>query len=205
MNASAVRGVFPRYGTPPCLRPGVAPDDLALIARDSAVDYARGHVARAVARWGFGCALDRCERVAVELVTRAVKTTGKRGPVPRDIELRNKPLPMLVGVRVCLLDAHVLVEVWDSDDASPLPNDGEFLDEHLAVVNEISRWNWYPSTPGAGKVIWAKVALVAKRTAGSFNIPEPAEPINPMRDLDVLKKVLDGLHSLDFVGVRGDL
>ncbi|MGH3623526.1 MAG: hypothetical protein ACRDQ5_17295 [Sciscionella sp.] len=190
-----------------------------MIAVEGAEVYAREHVVRVVTCWGFGCLADRCERVAAELVSRAVDAKSSAEPVPDDIESREKPPPTLVGVRVCLLDRHVLVEVWDSDQSSPLPREDEFLDDHLAVVNEISRWSWYRCANSAGKVIWTEVHLpqprpseayeagesLPQRVAGSFMIPDPVEPIVPPRDLDLLKKVLDGLHSLDFVGVRDDL
>jgi hypothetical protein len=161
----------------------------------------------AVVSWGVPQAASRAGRVAAELITRAVETTGLTDPRQCFTGVGRVPPPFL-GIRVSLLKHAVFVEVWDSDPVSPLLVGDSGLDRHVMAVNKISqRRNWY--RPGDDrKMIWAEIAVAPQsqslpvRVAGGAGFPEPDRPVAPERDLAVLHSVLEGLRRLDVRGHR---
>lgn len=207
MSASAV--LYPSYAALP--HPRMATDDLTLVALTSAEQFAGLFAKCAALNWGLRAEAGAAERVAVELIARAVETTGNPDPRPRYTELL-KDTPPRIGIRVSPIRTGLLVEVWDTDPTPPIPPGGAYLDQHLAVVHELSRrWNWYRH--GGGKVIWAELGApqprqskahepLPRRTAGRFSFPEPETPVEPVTDLGVLRSVLEGLHRLDEEGER---
>jgi hypothetical protein len=187
----------PSYTRHPDAHRRIAPEDLTVVARDSAEYLSVQFVRRTVAGWGLTHLAGSPESVVSQLVTRAVELTGKPSPPPR------------IGVRLTLIRPGLLVEVWDSNPTSPLPAEGEYLDEHLSVVQEIcdkqqwQRWNWHRA-PYGGKVIWVELhhrhystEPMPRRTAGEHSYPEPDPPIAFCDDVPAMRRTLDGLHQLD--------
>lgn len=177
----AVTGLFPSYAALPGPHPRVAPG-VTLVALASAERFAGLFTRCTAIAWGCRPVADAAERVALELVIRAVETTGTSDPFPRYTELLASPPPCL-GIRLSLFLHHgLLVEVWDSDPNPPVPVDGAYLDTHLAIVQEISnRWNWYRR--GGGKVIWAELRPPPPDPSARVFRPEPDEPLPPRHRL----------------------
>ncbi len=191
------------YAAPPC--PG--PVGLVLVASDTAVNIF-GLATRYTARAWLPQVESSAEEVARELVSRAVETTGIPGPHPRWTALRDEDIP-LIEVRLRLEYPSLFVEVWDSDRTSPYPLPGAYLDDHLAAVHErAQRWNWFPR--GRGKVIWAELGIspqlhtggLPRRTVGRFSCPVPVGRGEPLRDVEAMRRVRDGLVRLDSDGLK---
>ncbi|MGH3871300.1 MAG: hypothetical protein ACRDSR_07260 [Pseudonocardiaceae bacterium] len=147
-------------------------------------------------QWGLRHLSDAAEHVAVELIALAVETTGNPAPNLHYTELDGVPI---IGLCVSTYGPGLRIEVWDTDVTPP-----SHTNSHLRAVEDAgSQWDCYHPRSG-GKVIRAQlgIAPLPRRTAHSISLPDPETPIEPVRDLDMLKKVLDGLHSLDFEGVR---
>ncbi len=107
----------------------------------------------------------------MELVTRAVKTTGKPGSHPRWSDLDDLTT---IGVRVSVDHGGVLlIQVRDCDPTCPIPAKGAYLDQHLTAVQELSRgWNWYRLDDG--KVIWAEFMPRQAQPPGIYrSTPQP--------------------------------
>jgi hypothetical protein len=102
--------------------------------------------------WGFRHLATDAQTLAVELITRAVETTGNPNPHPRLTGLSKNRLPN-VGIRITQRDYGLLIEVWDSDSTPP-----QGADAYLAIVANVSQdWGCYRPR-GGGKVIWAELA-----------------------------------------------
>jgi hypothetical protein len=103
--------------------------------------------------WGFRHLATDAETLAVELITRAVETTGNPNPRPSFTELLKDRLPK-IGIRIIQRVHGLLIEVWDSDP-TPLQD----ADAHLTTVANVSQdWGCYQPR-GGGKVIWAELAM----------------------------------------------
>jgi hypothetical protein len=165
-------------------------DEVTLAAVMTAMSSVYCFVHITMQDWGLFHLLPDAERIAVELVAYAVEQTGICDGEPHWTEITNLPT---IGVRVSVDNGVVLIQVRDCDRRSPMPEQGTYLDQHLAVVHELcSTWNWYPVD--GGRVIWAEVT------------PRPAEPPGPLPHPDLLQAVLDGLHRLGTEGsYRGEL
>jgi hypothetical protein len=86
--------------------------------------------------WGLVHLLSDAERIAVELVARAVDTTGIPDDEPRWIEIDELAT---ISVRVSVEpDDVLLIQVRDCDSDLPIPPQGGCLDPHLAAVHELS-------------------------------------------------------------------
>ncbi|MGH3837780.1 MAG: hypothetical protein ACRDSF_19060, partial [Pseudonocardiaceae bacterium] len=146
------------------------------------------------------------EEVARELVSRAVKTTGIPGPRPPWTAFHDEEIP-LIETRLRLEYPSLFVEVWDGDRTSPYPLPGAHLDDHMdAVQKHAQRWDWYPL--GRGKLIWAELGMphkggLPRRTTGRFSYPAPNGQGEPLRDVEAMRRVRDGLARLDSDGPRG--
>lgn len=143
-------GVYPCYAMPPGL---IACADLTLVALDSAERLSGMFARHAASVWGVPSPVaDRAGGVAAELVTRTVETAAT------GVSLSGSPPPFL-GIRVTLLSRAVLIEVWDRNPESPLPEQDSALDAHLAAVDGVCRrWDWYQPESG-GKVLWAEILI----------------------------------------------
>jgi hypothetical protein len=145
--------LYPNYAAPLSPYPRRTFKDLTLIAAYSAERFS-GLFARGVAvAWGFRHLATDAETLAVELVTRAVETTGNPNPHPSFTELP-KNRPPNIGIRITQRVHGLFIEVWDSDRA-PLQS----ADVHLAIVANVSHdWGCYRPR-GGGKVIWAELGV----------------------------------------------
>ena len=150
---TTAHALYPNYAVPPSPWPRRPIEDLTLIAAYSAERFS-GLFAKGVAvAWGFRHLATDAQRLAVELVTRAVETTGNPNLRPHFTEL-SKKRPPNIGIRITQQDHGLLIEVWDSD---PTPPQG--TDTHLATVANVSQeWGCYRPR-GGGKVIWAKLTV----------------------------------------------
>ncbi|MGH3973463.1 MAG: hypothetical protein ACRDS9_09065, partial [Pseudonocardiaceae bacterium] len=96
---TTAHALYPNYAVPPSPHPRPPSKDLTLIAADSAERFS-GLFAKATAlAWGFRHLATDAETLAVELITRAVETTGNPNPNPRLTELSKNPPPN-VGIRM---------------------------------------------------------------------------------------------------------
>jgi hypothetical protein len=184
----------------PSSNPRPSANDLTLIALHTAIGLS-GLFARFTAhQWGFRYLSHAAERVAAELIARAVETTGNPDPNPRYTDLGELHI---IGIRVSRQGNCLLIEVWDSD---PTPPQDAYPDNHLSLVAEIShQWSYYRPRSG-GKVIRAELhrpeqrqvgeQLPHRTAGGSYSYSEPETPAEPLRDVAVMRRVLDGLHQL---------
>lgn len=184
-------------GYPPSPYPRQAAHDLTLLALHNAIRFS-GLFARYTAqRWGLYHLSHAAERVAVELISRAVETTGNPDPNPRYTELGEVPS---IGICVSSYGTGLQVEVWDSNATPPA-----YQDSHLSAVEEIcDRWDCYQPRTG-GKVIRAYLGIpiqrnreaLPKRTADQFTYPTTSRPPVPVPDISTMQQVRDGLLRLD--------
>jgi hypothetical protein len=191
-------------GAFPCSQPV----GLVLVANESAVNIF-GLATRYTARAWLPQVEHAAEEVAVELVSRAVKTTGLPESPPRSAELENEDIP-IIKVWLRLKYPSLFIEVRDSDQASPVPAENSYLDDYLTAVHErAQRWNWYPRD--RGKIIWTELGIPAQRhtnplpgrTAGRISYPASPSPSDPLRNVEAMRRVRDDLLRLDSEGERG--
>jgi hypothetical protein len=110
--------LYPNYTVLPSPHPRRTFEDLTLIAADSAERFSGLFAKGTAVAWGFRHLATDAETLAVELITRAVKTTGNPNPHPSFTELpRNRPPN--IGIRITQQDHGLLIEVWDSDPPHP--------------------------------------------------------------------------------------
>jgi len=110
-----------------------------------------------------------------------------------------------------MFDRSVVLEVWDADFNPPVVQD-QTLDAEggrgLFLMATMSRrWNYYHPKSG-GKVVWCEIDLPPWPTESvTTELPRvlprrkrstgPHHPAEVMRDPEVLRRVLEGLHALD--------
>lgn len=179
--------LYPSYVAIPSSRPRPPSDEVTLVALSSAERLAGLFPRCAAVDWGFRPVAGYAERVAVELITRAVETTGNPDPYVRYTELPNPP--PLISIRLSHEDHGLLIAVWDSD---PTPPPDANLDNHLSVVADIShQWSCYQPR-GGGKVMWAKLVIsprrqsgqqLPQRTAARYSYPDLEKSIEYLRDM----------------------
>ncbi len=121
---------------------------LELGALPGAVPCARLHARQVTWEWGLARLSEDIELLVSELVTNAVRASGRLG--------QGTP------VRMWLLSdrARVLVLVWDACPQPPVRTGaGQVADggRGLILVEAVSgQWDWYPlPQPGGGKAVWA--------------------------------------------------
>jgi hypothetical protein len=158
--------LYPNYTVLPSPHPRRTFEDLTLIAADSAERFSGLFTKGTAVAWGFRHLATDAETLAVELITRAVETTGNPNPHPSFTELpRNRPPN--IGIRITQQDHGLFIEVWDSD---PTPPQG--ADAHLTIVANVSQeWGCYRPR-GGGKVVWAELGVPrqhhARHTCGDY-------------------------------------
>lgn len=149
----------------------IAVDGWTFAALHSAIGIAGLFTRYTVRRWSLSELADSAERVAVELISRAVETTGIPQPHPLWTELDRL---QLISIQLHWTGRNLLIQVWDSDTTPPIheqqPRD-LCLDSHLLAVEEISRrWDYYQPRSG-GKGIWAELAPPSPHPIFSPPIP----------------------------------
>jgi hypothetical protein len=184
-------------------------DDLTLAALLTAVSCARLLVRYDLDSWGIARDhIEMAEEVTATLVENAVKTTGIVKPHPTySAAYDNLPL---IGVRLRLFVRSLVIEVWDSSPEPPTLDDQVFNGDGRSTLHAHStnvRWGYYPS-PQGGKVVWCELIIIPLEADDTTEIPrvlphrvpqtppEPKQPVEPMRDPAVLKRVFDGLQHL---------
>ncbi len=151
--------------------------------------------------WGLGRLHDDTELVTSELVTNAVQATGVTNPSPRWSELGH---PAMIRLRLVMLASSLIVEAWDHEPASPIPNRAAFSDAEsgrgLLIVTALSsRWDCYADAEG-GKWVWAELAIPS---ADPEPLPKRERQEMPTvrqrqasSDLALLRRMRDGLREL---------
>jgi hypothetical protein len=158
--------LYPNYAVPPSPYPRRTFKDLTLIAANSAERFSGLFAKGTAVAWGFRHLATDAETLAVELITRAVETTGNPTPRRTFTELL-KNRPPNIGIRITQQDHGLLIEVWDSDSTPP-----QGADAHLTIVANVSQdWGCYRPR-GGGKVIWAELAMPSqhhtRHTCGDY-------------------------------------
>lgn len=179
-------------------------DRLDLAALPTAVSCAQVFTKLTLTAWGASLIIDDALVIVSALVRNAVETTGVTDPNPRWSELDDLKL---ISVRLVALESSVVIEVWDADPYPP-PIKSEEVDAesgrelHLIPLTAHS-YGSYPK--GTGKVVWAEL-IVAPRSAQippplprrqRRSIPEAPSPIPRQQDPEILRRVIEGLRTLD--------
>ncbi|MGC7103116.1 hypothetical protein ACPZ19_51400 [Amycolatopsis lurida] len=190
----------------PRLADGSAPDQmlshshpvssgLTLAALDTAVTVARLHTAYTLDAWRLQPLATTAELVTVELVRRAVNTTGVPGARPGSADLHDLHV---IHVQLCRARRGLIIEVWDIDPTPP---------HRLAAVEQVSTRTGVSRPREGGKVVWAEIhwpspspraqqSPLPRRVAQA--IPPPRAPASSLvPDHDTLRRVLDGLYRLE--------
>lgn len=155
---------------------------LTLLALHTAIRFSGLFAKSTAQRWGLRHLANAAERVAAELIARAVETTGNPNPHPRYTD--NLGELSTIGIRVRIHRNGLLIEVWDCDPTPP----HRTPDGHLSVVAGITQqWGYYQSHNG-GKVIWAKL-----------DTPPQCHPddLESPHDATLIHRVHAGLLRLD--------
>lgn len=149
-------------------RPRVARVELAAVP--TAPGLARSFVRHALGVWGLGGLADSAELVASELVTNAVKATGK--PVPQGLYVDVWDLAV-IAVELQVNGRGLRVAVEDSSREQPVPQtvdaDAEGGRGLFLVATLSTRWGVLPLQ--GGKVTWAELALGGREVATAEGLP----------------------------------
>lgn len=179
---------------------------LELAALPTAVPCARLHARHLAWEWGLSGITDTIELLVSELTTNAVQAMAGQDDQPT------------IRLRLLSDNARVRIEVWDGDPQPPAPKDpaadgipgleaeggrGLFLVTALSTC-----WAWMRTREPTGKVVWCDIARpeaapemdgsntqphLPRRIPGGMQIRHPAV----MNDPDILRRLRDGLRSLD--------
>jgi anti-sigma regulatory factor (Ser/Thr protein kinase) len=86
-----------------------------------AASFARSHVERVLAAWGFAELIDVAQLIASELVTNAIKAAESIKPTDDEIHMYGSFAETLRYVWVGLYEIrdHVVIEVWDASREPP--------------------------------------------------------------------------------------
>jgi anti-sigma regulatory factor (Ser/Thr protein kinase) len=134
---------------------------MTLAAAPTAVRLARLFACRQLSQWGLSQLINEAELVTSELVTNAVNATGTTNPRPRWSELRNLAL---ITVRLVVTVDSLVIEVWDRDPSSPVPQQPEQAGEAgrgLLIVGALCRRWHYFSPESGGKAVWGELVIPA--------------------------------------------
>jgi len=118
--------------------------------------------------WGLGFLMMHVQVVVTELVTNAVRFTGRLDATaqeeyairPQGVSYQEVSAVGTVHLHLNYGPGRLLVEVWDESKEAPLPQIPDFVSERgrgLYLVSAFcEQWGWYPSE-GGGKVVWAEM------------------------------------------------
>jgi anti-sigma regulatory factor (Ser/Thr protein kinase) len=185
---------------------------LELGALPTAVPCARLHARQLVWEWGLNGLAANTELLVSELVTNAVKTTaGNNDQAAICLQLSGD-------------NTRVLIEVWDADPQPPVlkdlgedgtPDPQEEGGRGLCLIAALStRWAWYLTEKPTGKVVWCELTAEppelseSARSAPQALLPrrvpreQQKQPIEVMRDPDILRRLADRLRDLGLAGLR---
>jgi anti-sigma regulatory factor (Ser/Thr protein kinase) len=126
---------------------------LELAALASAVPCARAHVRLVAAEWGLNSLSRTAELLTSELVTNAVKASG-RLPRPYDPGFIPVVQLWLASDQACLV-----ICVWDGNDSPPVRADASPYAEGgrgLLLVEALGS-DWGTCAAPAGKVVWVRI------------------------------------------------
>jgi anti-sigma regulatory factor (Ser/Thr protein kinase) len=174
---------------------------LTLAAVPTAVKLSRAFAAVTLRSWGLGRMTEEAELVISEIATNAVKATGITDAEPGWSERADLAV---IRVRIAWLQTRLLLEVWDSDQEPPKPEDAGPDAENgrgLTIIEALcARWD-YALTAHGGKVVWAELAIppLPVTDAGlAIRIPARPAPVRPAvnHDLPTLRRVYQGLKNL---------
>jgi hypothetical protein len=169
--------------------------ELTLAALPSAVPCARLLVQHALSDWQLDHQLiDVTDALVGELVGHAIVSTGIVDPLPSYDDAFDHLT--LLDLRLQWTPERLLIAVRDTGWSAP----NVHRDLHQ-VLTHSEEWGWYRPKQG-GRVIWCSLrtapsaSSLPRRIRGA--VPSQAdEPPEPVRDVDVLQRVLDGLQTLD--------
>ncbi len=148
-----------------------------------------------------------------ELVANAVKSTGSAETQSRFARSHDKL--QVIHIRLSLFRSTFIIEVWDAEAGSPVPQEQDLDAEGgrgLFLVQRLSlRWNYYHPLNGGklngGKVVWCELTIAEPNTVEAIHSPlqlpkrppfiGPGRPNRAMRDPEILQRTLNGLVSLD--------
>ena len=119
---------------------------LTLAAVPAAVGYSRELVRLGLDRWGLAALVADAELVVSELATNAVKTTDRTDSGSTWSDAGNGAA---IHVRLLLFEGSVVIEVWDGEPTTPMPQEVTGDQESgrgLAIVTALStKWSWFPA------------------------------------------------------------
>ena len=141
---------------------------------------ARGHVRGTLAVWRLSELTDTVELVVSELTANAVNASAGSDGRPAAFDGR---IPV-IQVRLFVVEAVLVAEVWDKADGVPARKSVGDTDESgrgLDLVHELTkaRWGWYHDPSGPGKCVWAEFPIPGRpgrRRIAAGRIP----PVNGM-------------------------
>ena len=154
-------GQVPGASAVPGPGPGCTPHThLELGALLTAVPCARLHVKHVLREWHLEQIADTAELIVSELVTNAVRASAGL----TSSEYAGRWAPGLPPVRFWLASdgEHVVVQVWDGSDKTPVlqhPDADAESGRGLELVEALAtEWGSYTPERSSGKIVWAVMA-----------------------------------------------
>lgn len=164
-----------------------AGDRLVLVAVPESVGRARAFTAATLRLWGAVDVLDDALLVSSELVTNAVRATGRTAEQRLAVQLR-------------VAGRSLYVEVWDSAPGVPMPNHADADAEEgrgLCLVAALAT-RWGTCRPRAGgKVVWAELPMpgVLEPTPAGAPPLKPEASAELLADVALMERVLGALRG----------
>lgn len=138
-------------------------DELKLAALPNAVGVARQFALSLLRKWDLEELSDGCVLVVSELLTNAIKATGKL-TVPASYTELHADTPATIALRLVRTARFLVLEVWDSCGDAPKATDPTEADENgrglVLVAAFTDKWDHYPSA--GGKVVWGRFPIPAQ-------------------------------------------
>ncbi|KFU80769.1 hypothetical protein [Amycolatopsis lurida] len=174
-------------------------DTLVLAALPTAVGSARSFVVSRLEQWQAPAVVGDAVQLVEELVASAVETTGIPDPAANWSSADR--LELLTVTLLCFRRS-IGIEVRDSDpypapQLSELNTTSSPLQETLETVT----LRWGVMAFGRGKVVWAELPVYERADSGlpirrPNPTPYPRRPPEQRPDIDLLRRVRDGLEPL---------
>lgn len=190
----------PRSRTPSA-EASISEDGLLLVGGPSAISCAQLLVQAHTRDWQLD---QRCANTASgvvgEFVAHSIATAGAADA--GSAQVGEPARSGLIAVRLLLMARSLVVQVWDHHESAPTSL------SKSPFQADIEDWGYDLPRPGR-RVVWC---VIARRNRGIDDTvrlppvlprrerkryPEPRVLINPLRDIRLLQRVLDGLRSLD--------